>query len=281
MSFNNANLPSVSNLLAIATKNDMKKMISLTDKSEVLYPPHYQKGKKYNKLIFKKVINICEGRKSYVELRRFSYEARFSDAKKMVYNKTINGRKCFLKTHLTKSVGDHSVTAKECLLDYANNGECAITSIKKKIEKQKYIIKEYEECLDKLFLWNKAIDNKDTEKLVVNKYKKLFKARVVNFLWIIEKWNAKQTNKKRMEFMRPDITHANGRMKIRRKIIEEFERNLKIEKQDIDELLFIYANLSHIKKTVDKIENTFLNAKYNPKTKLGYKFMNDLYDENF
>ena len=38
MSFDNANLPSVSNLLAITTKNAMEKRVSEIDQSECLYP---------------------------------------------------------------------------------------------------------------------------------------------------------------------------------------------------------------------------------------------------
>jgi len=273
MSFNNANLPSVSNLLAITTKNVMEKRISQIDKSECLYPINKNIKNKYNKLINKKAINICEGRLNYIKLRKYSYEIKYYWA--------ANGDSWLNKRlRYSTDITNRSADAKEQMINWANGDDCGITSMKKKIEKQKDIIKKYEEYLNKLFWWNKAIDNKDTDKKKVNKYKKHFKQTVVGFLWIVEKWNAKQKNS-RMEFMRPDITHANGRMKIRRKIIEEFERNIRTEKFNSTYLFREYANLSHIKKTVEKLENGFLNAKYNPKTKLGYKFMNDLYDENF
>ena len=35
------------------------------------------------------------------------------------------------------------------------------------------------------------------------------------------------------------------------------------------------------KKFIKKIEDYYLQAKYNPKTNIGYKFVNGLYDENF
>lgn len=266
MSFDNANLPSVSELLAITTKNAMEKRVSEIDKSECLYPINKNIKSKYNKLINKKAINICEGRINYVSLRQYSYESRFNTKREDFYNK--------------KYMVELSADAKEEIINWSNNGEHGIVSMRKKLEKTKYIVEKYEKYLNALFWWDSKINNKDTDKKKVNRYKKNFKKTVVSFLFVIEKWNAKHDNYK-LKFLRPDITHGSGRMKIRRKIIEEFQLNLNCEKSSFELDCRRYANLCHIKKTVEKIENAFLNAKYNPRTKLGYKFVNDLYDENF
>jgi len=41
------------------------------------------------------------------------------------------------------------------------------------------------------------------------------------------------------------------------------------------------AEERYMKAIVSRIENAFLNAKYNPRTPLGKKFVESLYDENF
>jgi len=42
-----------------------------------------------------------------------------------------------------------------------------------------------------------------------------------------------------------------------------------------------FAIKRNIEKSVQKIEKYYLNAKYNPRTQIGEKFVNKLYDENF
>ena len=49
--------------------------------------------------------------------------------------------------------------------------------------------------------------------------------------------------------------------------------------QVLDELKEVRE--THYKPFVLKIENYYLNAKYNPRTPIGKKFANALYDENF
>jgi len=213
--------------------------------------------------------NIRQARKEYKNLRETSYDIRY------------NNRPIWWDTkRRNPNIADHSASAKQTLISWGNAHESGITGLKKKIEKTKYMIDAYDKCLDKLFFYNTEIEKKDTDKKVAYKDKKLFKNTTLQFLLIIETWNAQHKNKVH-HFMIPDITHASGRFKNREKIIAEFERNLRIEKSDLQYNFKLISNLLHIKKTIETIETKFLNAKYNPKTKLGYKFMNDLYDENF
>jgi len=52
-------------------------------------------------------------------------------------------------------------------------------------------------------------------------------------------------------------------------------------KQEIERYSVGAVGYFIVKKSVDKIQNFYLNAKYNPRTEIGEKFVNKLYDENF
>ena len=61
----------------------------------------------------------------------------------------------------------------------------------------------------------------------------------------------------------------------------EYEE-LKDDMEGIRKGLAMHLREFHIiKDSANKIGNYFLNAKYNPRTQLGEKFVNSLYDENF
>jgi len=257
MSINTNNLPSVASLLAIQTIEHMASGLALSPK-----------------IIKDKARNIEDGIHRYKKHIQNSYDIRYN-----------NSRWCGLHFKRTgyRNIIEMSASAKSKMLHYGGVGYYGINCVKERVYKQKKILDKYNKVLDKLVKWNKDINlskNGKFSKTQANQLKKEFKKEVLTFLLFISTWNERNENK-RNQFMRPDVTTAKGRMRTQDKIIEEMERCLNIEYREMERTLEEYAHLIHIKKQVERIENGFLNAKYNPKTKLGYKFMNDLYDENF
>lgn len=254
---NTNNLPSVASLLAIQTKEFMAR-----DNG------HYQ----YPNIIKKKARNIEDGIRRYKKHIRNGYVLE----KPTGYNP-------FTRTMGFKNIVDMSASAKGKMLQYGGVGYYGINALKERIFKQQKIIIKYNKVLDKLFKWRKDINLSKSgqfSKTQANQLKKDFKKEVLTFLLFISYWNERNENK-RLQFMRPDVTTANGRMRTQDKIIDNLELHLNMEYRQMERNLEEYVHLIHIKKQVEKIENGFLNARYNPKTKIGYKFVNDLYDENF